>query len=260
MKSLRSVIILLSLILSAAASAQNNIDDLIKSLESKGDVETTYSERRSVKNKRLYRITMVLKFNRAEYYQRFEKAFESERRNSVSAVKQSDSRIYKFQDKHGNSTYTLTNNNNGSFTLVKSWRGTGDDSLDDTGDLGTDSYGCKIITSTECPGYGNIKSLTNRQLSDKRRAILNQQRQLAKKQRDLAKKQHDITRRHISRLKNLKRRHADSETIAEEYDKTRRRLAELQECQCEMQARQAELQAEQAALQQTANVTVISAI
>lgn len=122
---IRIVILLLAMLAGISVSAQSRIDRAIDDLENKSDVETTYTERRTAKSHKLYRITIILNFQKEEYYKRLAKAFEDEREKSVSAIKTRDQRTYKFVDNKGTSTYTLYNN-----SVVKTWRGIEDD-LDD---------------------------------------------------------------------------------------------------------------------------------
>jgi len=108
-----------------SVSAQGRIDRVIDDLEKKSDVETTYTERRTAKTHKLYRITIIVNFKKDEYYKRLAKAFEDEREKSVSAVKTRDQHTYKFVDNKGTSTYTLYKN-----SVVKTWRGV-EDNIDD---------------------------------------------------------------------------------------------------------------------------------
>lgn len=99
--------------------AQSKIDNLIERLEKRNDVETTYTERRTPK-RQLYKVSKILTFRDQGYYNQLMKAFEDERDNSVSAVKTSSQITYKFQNKKGMSTYTLTREV--PYTLVMTWR------------------------------------------------------------------------------------------------------------------------------------------
>ncbi len=127
-------------------SAQSKIDKLIEDLESKPDVETTYTEHRTRTKKKLYKISRVLTFTNQAYYQKAQKAFEAERSNSISAVKTASGYMYKFSDKNGSCSYTLTagkapsmGKNKGvtPYTLVMTWksRGADDNEPDDTADI-----------------------------------------------------------------------------------------------------------------------------
>lgn len=100
-------------------SAQDKIDKCIERLEGERDVETTYTERRSPKNHKLYRITRILTFNNDKYYERLQRAFEDERGRTVSAVKNSTQITYRFSNNRGTSTYTLTRT--APYTLIMSW-------------------------------------------------------------------------------------------------------------------------------------------
>lgn len=123
----RNLLILIAVLVGLSASAQGRIDRVIDDLEKKNDVETTYTERRTAKSHKLYRITMILDFKKDEYYNRLAKAFEEERDKSVSAVKTRDQRTYKFVDNKGTSTYTLYKN-----SVVKTWRGVEDNGDDES--------------------------------------------------------------------------------------------------------------------------------
>lgn len=151
MKRLLSYAIMAIIMLISACpeiSAQSKIDKLIEDLESKPDVETTYTEHRTRTKKKLYKISRVLTFTNQAYYQKAQKAFEAERANSISAVKTSSGYMYKFSDKNGSCSYTLTvgktpsmGKNKGitPYTLVMIWKGRGadDNDSDDTADMTT---------------------------------------------------------------------------------------------------------------------------
>ena len=150
---------------------------MIADIENKPDVETTYSERRTTKDHKLYRITTVINFRNEAYYKRLVKAFEDERGNTISAVKTIGSRTYKFADDKGTSTYTLSIR-----SVVKTWRRNDDKGGDDESLIETniDPKGDTFVTSTKC----NSKEIAKiqREISRKQAAI---EREQAKMQRDL---------------------------------------------------------------------------
>jgi len=103
--------------------AQGRIDKVIDSMESKPDVETTYTERRSPKKKKLMMTSRIFNFKNTYYFERLRKAFEEERPNSISAVKTKNQMTYRFDDDKGVSTYTLSwTGDRGPFTMVMTWR------------------------------------------------------------------------------------------------------------------------------------------
>lgn len=103
--------------------AQGRIDKVIDSMESKPDVETTYTERRSPKKKKLMMTSRIFNFKNTYYFERLRKAFEEERPNSISAVKTKNQMTYRFDDDKGVSTYTLSwTGDSGPFTMVMTWR------------------------------------------------------------------------------------------------------------------------------------------
>lgn len=118
--SLRIYLAVLLAAVTFAAGAQSRIDRVLNDLEKQADVETTYSERRTMKKHELYRTTTMMTFTRQEYYNKLAKAFEEERSNAVSAIKNSGQRTYRFEDKKSQSSYTLTSSD-GKYTVVKSW-------------------------------------------------------------------------------------------------------------------------------------------
>lgn len=118
--SLRIYLALLLTAVTFAAGAQSRIDRVLNDLEKQADVETTYSERRTMKKHELYRTTTMMTFTRQEYYNKLAKAFEEERSNAVSAIKNSGQRTYRFEDKKSQSSYTLTSSVV-KYTVVKSW-------------------------------------------------------------------------------------------------------------------------------------------
>lgn len=147
----RLAMVLLTTVLTAVSSfAQGRIDKVLDDLEKKPDVETTYTERRTAKGRKLYRVTTILTFSKPDYYKRLSKAFEDERGNAVSAVKSRTQLTYRFQNDKGTSSYTVTKSNN-EWTVVKSWRST-DDRGDDTGELDMNFdgnvRGCTTSTGT----------------------------------------------------------------------------------------------------------------
>lgn len=158
--------ILFSLCLFCASiflSAQGDIDKIINVLEKKSDVETTYTERRSPKKKKLVMTSRIFNFENKSYFEMLRKSFEEERKNSISAVKTKSQMTYRFDDDKGVSSYTLSwsgtlANPHGPFTMVMTWRS--NDASDTSflpedpsaieftdGDLSmsmVDSYGCKV--------------------------------------------------------------------------------------------------------------------
>lgn len=158
--------ILFSLCLFCASvflSAQGDIDKVINVLEKKSDVETTYTERRSPKKKKLVMTSRIFNFENKSYFEMLRKSFEEERKNSISAVKTKSQMTYRFDDDKGVSSYTLSwsgtlANPHGPFTMVMTWRS--NDASDTSflpedpsvieftdGDLSmsmVDSYGCKV--------------------------------------------------------------------------------------------------------------------
>lgn len=158
--------ILFSLCLFCASiflSAQGDIDKIINVLEKKSDVETTYTERRSPKKKKLVMTSRIFNFENKSYFEMLRKSFEEERKNSISAVKTKSQMTYRFDDNKGVSSYTLSwsgtlANPHGPFTMVMTWRS--NDASDTSflpedpsaieftdGDHSmsmVDSYGCKV--------------------------------------------------------------------------------------------------------------------
>ncbi len=124
--------IILALMTASSCLAQDKIDKLINVLEKKKDVETTYTERRSPKKKKLYRISRILTFSNPAYYSQLEKAFEEERENTISAVKTKEAMTYRFENDKGSSTYTLSSQAgySGPYTLIQSWKSPDADKLE----------------------------------------------------------------------------------------------------------------------------------
>lgn len=122
-------IILLSLIMifiGIPCFAQGRIDKVIEDLEKKGDVETTYAERRNRTKHKLTRITRVLEFSNPKYYQQLVKAFEMERQKALRASKTRKLYVYTFEDNRGISTYSLSSaDGNAPYTLVMKWNAPG---------------------------------------------------------------------------------------------------------------------------------------
>lgn len=129
-----------------AAQAQSKIDNLIEKLEKKNDVETTYTERRTP-SRQLYKVSKIMTFRDNGYYNQLVKAFEDERENSVSAVKTSGQITYKFQNKKGTSTYTLTRE--APYSLIMTWRSSKVKGDDDAFNDATDGNSTMIILGNE---------------------------------------------------------------------------------------------------------------
>lgn len=189
--------ILFSLCLFCASiflSAQGDIDKIINVLEKKSDVETTYTERRSPKKKKLVMTSRIFNFENKSYFEMLRKSFEEERKNSISAVKTKSQMTYRFDDDKGVSSYTLSwsgtlANPHGPFTMVMTWRS--NDASDTSflpedpsaieftdGDLSMsieDSYGCKVY---------NVSAR-----HDDGRTVRQQQAALARKQAAKARQQ-----------------------------------------------------------------------
>lgn len=189
--------ILFSLCLFCASvflSAQSDIDKIINVLEKKSDVETTYTERRSPKKKKLVMTSRIFNFENKSYFEMLRKSFEEERKNSISAVKTKSQMTYRFDDDKGVSSYTLSwsgtlANPHGPFTMVMTWRS--NDASDTSflpedpsaieftdGDLSmsmVDSYGCKVY---------NVSAR-----HDAERTVRQQQAALARKQAAKARQQ-----------------------------------------------------------------------
>ena len=130
---IRLIFAILISVMAVNGYAQSKIDNLIDRYEKRNDVETTYTERRTPK-KQLYKVSKILTIRNQALYSNLEKAFEDERENSVSAVKTSSQITYKFQNKKGTSTYTLTRE--APYTLIMTWRsntvkGDDDDAFND---------------------------------------------------------------------------------------------------------------------------------
>jgi len=116
-------LLLCAVFCSATIFGQGRIDKVIDSMEGKPDVETTYTERRSPKKKKLIATSRIFNFENTYYFEKLRKAFEEERNNSVSAVKTKNQMTYRFDDNKSVCTYTLSwSSDRGPFTMVMTWR------------------------------------------------------------------------------------------------------------------------------------------
>ena len=151
----RTIISAIALLcIAISASAQAKIDKYIEDMEKRPDVETTYTERRAPRKKKLVRISRIMNFQNPKYYQQLIKAFEDERDNTVSASKTDKMMTYRFENNKGTSTYSLTwgQGYSAPYTLVMSWRSQDADDQSYIGDehssgseiLVFDSFGCNI--------------------------------------------------------------------------------------------------------------------
>lgn len=208
------IILLLTAFIGLGAYAQDRIDRVIADLESKNDVETTYSERRTAKKHKLYRITTVLNFNKEEYYKRLAKAFEDEREKAVSAVKTRTSHSYRFTDNKGTSTYTLTRN-----SIVKSWR-SNDDKSDDESNVETivDPNGNTLVTIiSHNKKTAQARREEARIARDVARAEARAAREEAKAAREAARQQRDIARREAKAARDAACRQRDIAQVETRY-------------------------------------------
>ena len=199
------IILLLTALIGLGSYAQDRIDRVIADLESKNDVETTYSERRTAKKHKLYRITTVLNFNKDEYYKRLAKAFEDEREKAVSAVKTRTSHSYRFTDDKGTSTYTLTRN-----SIVKSWR-SNEDKSDDESNVETivDPNGNTLVTiTTNNKKTSQARREEARVARDVARAEARGARETARQEREIARKEARVAREVARQQREIARKEA----------------------------------------------------
>lgn len=193
----RTIISAIALLcIAISASAQAKIDKYIEDMEKRPDVETTYTERRAPRKKKLVRISRIMNFQNPKYYQQLIKAFEDERGNTVSASKTDKMMTYRFENNKGTSTYSLTWSQGYSapYTLVMSWRSQDADDQSYIGDehssgseiLVFDSFGCntKVSTSTSANSYRKQADRAREQA-----AIARKQASEARKQASEARKQ-----------------------------------------------------------------------
>lgn len=199
--------ILFSLCLFCASiflSAQGDIDKIINVLEKKSDVETTYTERRSPKKKKLVMTSRIFNFENKSYFEMLRKSFEEERKNSISAVKTKSQMTYRFDNDKGVSSYTLSwsgtlANPHGPFTMVMTWRS--NDASDTSflpedpsaieftdGDLSMsieDSYGCKVYNVSARHDDG--RTVRQQQVALARQQAAKARQQAAKARQEAAK-------------------------------------------------------------------------
>lgn len=174
----RTIISAIALLcIAISASAQAKIDKYIEDMEKRPDVETTYTERRALRKKKLVRISRIMNFQNPKYYQQLLKAFEDERDNTVSASKTDKMMTYRFENNKGTSTYSLTwgQGYSAPYTLVMSWRSQDADDqsyIDDEHSTGSeilvfDSFGCntKVSTSTSTNSYQKQADKANKKLA-----------------------------------------------------------------------------------------------
>lgn len=218
--------ILFSLCLLCASiflSAQSDIDKVINVLEKKPDVETTYTERRSPKKKKLVMTSRIFNFENKSYFEMLKKSFEDERKNSISAVKTKSQMTYRFDDDKGVSSYTLSwsgslSNPHGPFTMVMTWRSNdaSDTSFlpEDESDfeftesgisMAVDKYGCKVYNvsernDNECANARQQAALARKQAA--------KARQQAAKARQEAAKARAQARREAAKARTQARREA----------------------------------------------------
>lgn len=194
MRFLKAFAVMLLVVVAALpAAAQDKIDKVLADLERKDDVTTTYSERRTRKKHKLYRITSVLTFTNKAYYQRLEKAFEDERANAVSAIKNNGARNYRFKGNKTESSYSLSHNN-GKYTVSKSWRDTsvseGDDASDNS-NVRIIYNGDEILVS-DAALLNGIDSENVREWAREQREWAARQREFAENQREFAARQREF--------------------------------------------------------------------
>lgn len=224
--SLRIFLAVLLAAVTFAAGAQSRIDRVLNDLEKQADVETTYSERRTMKKHELYRTTTMMTFTRQEYYNKLAKAFEEERSNAVSAIKNSGQRTYRFEDKKSQSSYTLTSSD-GKYTVVKSW------SLKDVDDEAYNDLDDNEMRAlaTEINVRGQVIEVRRREIGAQRQACeARRQAMQARHQAVDARRQAREARREAARA----RREADRQT--REARREARRQAREARLEAERQA------------------------
>ncbi len=224
--SLRIYLALLLAAVTFAAGAQSRIDRVLNDLEKQADVETTYSERRTMKKHELYRTTTMMTFTRQEYYNKLAKAFEEERSNAVSAIKNSGQRTYRFEDKKSQSSYTLTSSVV-KYTVVKSW------SLKDVDDEAYNDLDDNELRAlaTEINMRGQVIEVRHREMGAQRQACeARRQAMQARQQAVDARRQACEARREAARA----RREADRQ--AREARREARRQAREARLEAERQA------------------------
>ncbi len=224
--SLRIFLAVLLAAVTFAAGAQSRIDRVLNDLEKQADVETTYSERRTMKKHELYRTTTMMTFTRQEYYNKLAKAFEEERSNAVSAIKNSGQRTYRFEDKKSQSSYTLTSSD-GKYTVVKSW------SLKDVDDEAYNDLDDNEMRAlaTEINVRGQVIEVRRREIGAQRQACeARRQAMQARHQAVDARRQAREARREAARA----RREADRQ--AREARREARRQAREARLEAERQA------------------------
>lgn len=118
--ALLAAVVLTAAVSPVGAAAQSRIDKIVESLEKRSDTNVTFTEKRSEKKKKLYKVSRIITFSNQDYVPRVRAAFEAERDKAVSAVKTGNSMVFKFADKQGTSSYVFTWAD-GEYTLVQTW-------------------------------------------------------------------------------------------------------------------------------------------
>lgn len=196
-RTLLSAIALLCFALSSVAQAK--IDKIIEDMEKRHDVETTYTERRAPRKKKLVRISRIMKFNDNKYYKQLVKAFEDERDNSVSAAKTNEMMTYRFENSKGSSSYTLSWNPGyaSPYTLVMSWKSA---EASDQSYIGEDANSSHSVTvynvHSSKSGKSSSKSVSySTPCNDSQKAEVRRQAAEARRQAAEARKQAAEARR-----------------------------------------------------------------
>lgn len=226
--SLRIYLAVLLAAVTFAAGAQSRIDRVLNDLEKQADVETTYSERRTMKKHELYRTTTMMTFTRQEYYNKLAKAFEEERSNAVSAIKNSGQRTYRFEDKKSQSSYTLTSSD-GKYTVVKSW------SLKDVDDEAYNDLDDNEMRAlaTEINVRGQVIEVRRREIAAQRQACE------ARRQAMRARRQACEARRQaIEARREAQRQAREARLEAQRQAREARLEAERQTCESRRQTQQ----------------------
>lgn len=255
--TMRFLATLIACFIGVAAFAQGRIDKIIDDLEKKTDVETTYSERRSARGRKLYRVTTMMTFSNAAYYKRLAKAFEDERSNSVSAVKSRTQLTYRFQNDKGTSTYTLTRSNN-NWTLVKSWRSS-DDHDDDVSEVETQinaDGNVLVTTSNTVTVYNNGSTVTTVRCGNDSRESRAEARQARREARQAQAEARREARAARAEARRARQEAREARAQAREFERARRRFErqrgefERSKADFERQRRQYEQQVQQSQQQQ----------
>ncbi len=109
MNVFRLILILSMIAITSCMSAQRQINDVIRKIESEKQAKVVYSEKRGPKSHKVYKIAETISFQSDELAKQLLNAINAERKNSVSyeIINNNNTYIIKFQNENKIDKYEI---------------------------------------------------------------------------------------------------------------------------------------------------------